>query len=68
MCGMTESATVRRINEQCAGACQTALPEAIALLKRANRYVGVHPSIGGQKLGAEITEFIAAIARQEQQS
>jgi hypothetical protein len=25
-----------------------------------NRYVGVHASIGGQKLGAEITEFIAA--------
>lgn len=34
--------------------------EALALLKRANRYVGVHASIGGQKLGAEITEFIAS--------
>ncbi|WP_314408823.1 hypothetical protein [Pseudomonas kuykendallii] len=33
---------------------------ALALLKRANRYVGVHASIGGQKLGAEITEFIAS--------
>jgi len=40
------------------------LPAALALLKRANRYVGVHASIGGQKLGAEITEFIASAGRQ----
>lgn len=40
------------------------LPAALALLKRANRYVSVHASIGGQKLGAEITEFIARAGRQ----
>ena len=61
MSGMTDSAQVRRINEQCSGCQNTApLEQAIALLKRANRYVGVHPSIGGQALGVEITEFIAA--------
>lgn len=65
MSEMTESATARRISEQCAGAVDTTLPAAIALLKRANRYVGVHPTIGGQKLGEEITEFIASYARQE---
>lgn len=43
------------------------LAHAIALLKRANRYVGVHPSIGGQQLGTTITEFIAAYERKEQQ-
>ena len=36
------------------------LPAALALLKRANRYVGVHASIGGQKLGVETAEFIAS--------
>lgn len=41
------------------------LAQAIALLKRANRYVGVHSSIGGQQLGATITEFIAAYERKE---
>lgn len=65
MHGMTDSAQVRRINEQCAG-CQITQPleRALALLRRANRYVGVHPSIGGQKLGTEITEFIAELTRQ----
>lgn len=44
------------------------LAQAIALLKRANRYVGVHPSIGGQQLGTTITEFIAAYERHKEQS
>lgn len=35
------------------------LRDAAALLKRANRYVSVHPSIGGQQLGKQITEFRA---------
>lgn len=63
MNGMTDSHAVGLINAQAKG---ITLAEAIDLLKRANRYVGVHPSIGGQKLGTEITEFIAATARQEQ--
>ena len=68
MSGMTESAAVQRINRQCTGNCPTAMHQAIDLLKRANRYVGVHPSIGGQKLGTEITEFVAELARQERQA
>lgn len=63
MNGMTDSHAVGLINAQAKG---ITLAEAIDLLKRANRYVGVHPSIGGQKLGTEITEFIAATLRQEQ--
>ncbi|MCY1454722.1 hypothetical protein D9M71_718050 [compost metagenome] len=43
------------------------LAQAIALLKRANRYVGTHSSIGGQQLGVVITEFIAAYERQKEQ-
>ncbi|MOA46009.1 hypothetical protein D3C78_1684690 [compost metagenome] len=43
------------------------LAQAIALLKRANRYVGIHPSIGGQQLGTTITEFIAAYERRKEQ-
>lgn len=37
------------------------LRDAAELLKRANRYVSVHPSIGGQKLGEEITTFRAQL-------
>lgn len=40
------------------------LAAAIALLKRANRYVGSSTTIGGQDLGVQITEFIAAQERQ----
>ena len=43
------------------------LAQAIALLKRANRYVGTHSSIGGQQLGVTITEFIAAYERRKEQ-
>lgn len=64
MNGMTESHAVGLINAQAKG---FTLAQAIELLKRANRYVGVHPSIGGQKLGEEITEFIAATQRKEPQ-
>ena len=39
------------------------LTAALELLKRANRYVGTHSSIGGQKLSAEIVEFIARMER-----
>lgn len=67
MTTMTESAKVRRINELCSGAGPCHLPQPLGLLKRANRYVGVHPSIGGQALDEEITEFIPATQRQEQQ-
>jgi hypothetical protein len=63
MNGMTDSHAVGLINAQAKG---ITLAAALDLLKRANRYVGVHPSIGGQKLGTEITEFIAATQRQEQ--
>ncbi|HBP1806229.1 hypothetical protein IPC1218_11160 [Pseudomonas aeruginosa] len=41
------------------------LRTAVLLLKRANRYVGVHNSIGAMDLSTEIVEFIAAIERQE---
>lgn len=58
---MTESAPVRRINAQLS---ETRLAEAIALLKRANGYVGKHSSIGGQALGIQITEFVAAYQRE----
>lgn len=64
MHGMTDSAQVRRINAQLS---ETRLAEAIALLKRANRYVGTHSSIGGQTLGIQITEFVAAYQRENQQ-
>jgi hypothetical protein len=63
MNGMTDSHAVGLINAQAKG---ITLAASIDLLKRANRYVGVHPSIGGQKLGSEITEFIAATSRQGQ--
>lgn len=59
------SATQRRIEQQLT---DHPLAQAIALLKRANRYVGVHSSIGGQQLGTIITEFIAAYERKERQS
>lgn len=65
MNGMTESHAVGLINAQARG---ITLTQAIALLKRANRYVGVHPSIGGQALGEQITEFVAAYERIEEQS
>jgi hypothetical protein len=63
MGSMTDSAQVRRINGQCAGACPPSIAEAIDLLKRANRYVGTNTTIGGQKLGVEITEFVANYQR-----
>jgi hypothetical protein len=65
MNGLAESATVRRINSQLS---ETQLAEAIALLKRANRYVGTHASIGGQALGIQITEFVAAYQREQGQA
>lgn len=37
------------------------LRDATELLKRANRYVSTHASIGGQKLGKEITDFRAQV-------
>jgi hypothetical protein len=61
---MTESAQVRRINSQLS---ETQLTESIALLKRANHYVGTHASIGGQALGIQITEFVAAYQLENQQ-
>lgn len=63
MNGMTASHAVGLINAQAKG---LTLTKAIELLKRANRYVGVHPSIGGQSLSATITEFIAAYERQQE--
>lgn len=64
MNGMTQSATVQRINAQVS---HMRLEDSIALLKRANRYVGTHSSIGGQVLGVQITEFIAAYERDKHQ-
>lgn len=64
MSGMTDSAQVRRISTQLS---ETQLAEAVALLKRANRYVGTHASIGGQALGIQITKFVAAYQRENQQ-
>ncbi|MBU1282753.1 MAG: hypothetical protein KJ989_13210 [Gammaproteobacteria bacterium] len=66
MTGMTESAQVRRINSLLKAPDQ--LAESIALLKRANRYVGTHASIGGQALGIQITEFVAAYQREQGQA
>lgn len=66
MPSMTESPIVQRINRQCADARAPGIAEAIALLKRANRYVGTHSTIGGQKLGVEITEFVASYQRAQQ--
>lgn len=63
MPSMTESPTVQRINAQANG---ITLAQAIALLKRANRYVGTHSTIGGQALGVEITEFVASYQRAQQ--
>ncbi|MDP2244062.1 hypothetical protein [Pseudomonas sp.] len=60
---MTESPTVQRINAQANG---ITLAQAIALLNRANRYVGTHSTIGGQALGVEITEFVASHQRAQQ--
>lgn len=37
------------------------LRKSADLLKRANRYVSVHPSIGGQQLGEQITNFRAEL-------
>lgn len=42
-------------------AIEKLLRDAADLLKRANRYVSVHPSIGGQQLGEKITEFRAEL-------
>ena len=42
-------------------AIEQLLINAAALLKRANRYVSVHPSIGGQQLGQKITNFRAEL-------
>lgn len=64
MNGMTASHAVGLINAQAKG---LTLTKAIELLKRANRYVGTHSTIGGQALGVQITEFIAAYERREQQ-
>lgn len=51
----------RRIERQLEDASmlrmEVALRQSLELLQRANRYVGQHPTIGGQKLGAEISEF-----------
>jgi len=63
MTTMTESPTVQRINAQASG---ITLVQAITLLKRANRYVGTHSTIGGQALGVEITEFVANYQRTQQ--
>ncbi len=63
MPSMTESPIVQRINAQSSG---ITLAQAIALLKRANRYVGTHSTIGGQALGVEITEFVASYQRAQQ--
>lgn len=58
MNGMTDSAAVRRINEQCQ--CQPRnLDAALELLKRANRYVGTVSSVKAMELSVEITEFVA---------
>jgi hypothetical protein len=57
MNSIAQSAPARRINAQLS---ETQLAEAIALLKKANRYVGSHASIGGQVLGIQITEFVTA--------
>lgn len=65
MSGMTESHAVGLINAQAKG---LTLALAIELLKRANRYVGTHSTIGGQALGEQITEFVAAYERKEQQT
>lgn len=63
MNSLSQSAPARRINSQLS---ETQLAEAIALLRRANRYVGTHASIGGQALGIQITEFVAAYQRENQ--
>lgn len=42
-------------------AIEKLLRDAADLLKRANRYVSVHPSIGGQQLGEQITDFRAGL-------
>ncbi|WP_337056334.1 hypothetical protein [Pseudomonas sp. USHLN015] len=65
MTGLSESAVQRRINAQ---ACTHPLAHSIALLKRANRYVGTHSSIGAMELSVLITEFIADYERQEKKS
>lgn len=43
------------------------LAQAIALLKRANRYVGSSNSVRAMDLGVTITEFIAAYERRKEQ-
>jgi hypothetical protein len=42
-------------------AIEQLLRKSADLLKRANRYVSVHPSIGGQQLGEQITNFRAEL-------
>ncbi|MCO3711291.1 hypothetical protein AXX02_22635 [Pseudomonas aeruginosa] len=57
---------MRKIDALCKGKCGSGLfPTAMLLLKKANKYVGVHNSIGAMDLSTEIVEFIAAIERQE---
>ena len=65
---MTESATVRRINDQVPDTLAHYLAqadgarfyaEAMALLEQAKPYVSRCNSIGGQRLSKTITEFIA---------
>ncbi|MBV5723192.1 hypothetical protein KUT37_18530 [Pseudomonas aeruginosa] len=64
--GLCESAEMRKIDALCKGKCGSGLlPTAMLLLKKANKYVGVHNSIGAMDLSTEIVEFIAAIERQE---
>ncbi|WP_439861601.1 hypothetical protein [Pseudomonas sp. MBLB4136] len=48
--GLAKSACQLRVERQ--------LAESIELLRRAHRYVSVHPTIGGQKLGDEMHAFI----------
>lgn len=64
MNSIAQSAPARRISTQLS---ETQLAEAMALLKRANRYVSTHASIGGQALGIQITEFVAAYQREHEQ-
>ncbi|MBO2925966.1 MULTISPECIES: hypothetical protein [Pseudomonadaceae] len=51
-----------------AGQLKSELESTLELLRQANRYVGVNPSIGAQQLSTRITEHIAAIRRREKSS
>lgn len=59
---MIKSATQQRMEAEVKASIDLqvshGLQEALDLMRRAHRYVSVHPTIGGQRLGEEMAAWI----------